>query len=314
MTISPIDTKRLKEEALKLGFSACGVTTVKAVDHIQCENFMRWLSEGKQAEMHYMGNNVEKRLSPTLLMEGAKSIISLAMNYYPQKRLDPSSQYEFSYYAYGRDYHEVMKERIYTLLYIIRQWTDKEIHARVFCDTAPMFERYWAQQCGIGWIGKNTQLVIPNAGSYFFLGEILIDQPFTHYDTPIKDRCGNCNACIRECPTHALEKPYKLNAARCLSYLTIEYRGETLTPEAGNAMGNCIYGCDRCQKVCPWNRFATPTKIEELHSSEAFIQATHEDMDNLDRDTYRKLFKGSAVKRVKYEGLVRNIQAAKKQK
>lgn len=314
MTISPIDTLRLKTEAMKLGFSACGVAPATTVSSTEADSFRRWLSEGKQAEMHYMGNNIEKRLSPTLLMEGTKSIVSLAMNYYPPQKLHTSSQYEFSYYAYGKDYHEVMKKHIYTLLYIIEQWTDKEIHARVLCDTAPILERYWAWRCGIGWIGKNTQLIVPHAGSYFFLGEILIDQPFTHYDKPIKNHCGNCNACINECPTNALEKPYILNAAQCLSYLTIEYKGETLPPEAANAMGNCIYGCDRCQQACPWNKFATPTKIAALHPSEAFIQTTHESMDNLDRDTYRTLFKGSAVKRAKYEGLVRNIQAAKKQK
>lgn len=309
-----LDTQRLKAEALRLGFSACGVAPAQPVEAAEAGHLQAWLSAGRQGEMAYMANHLDKRLNPALLMEGAVSVISLALNYCPPQRLDSASQYEFSYYAYGKDYHDVMKERLNALLDILRQWTPFPLQARVFCDTAPLLERYWAWRCGLGWIGKHTQLVIPRAGSYFFLGEILIDCAFTRYDTPVKSRCGTCRACLDACPTHALVSPRQLDASRCLSYLTIEYRGETLPATTAKAMGNCIYGCDRCQQACPWNRFAIPTQIAALHPSDAFMQATRAGMDSLSVEEYRTLFKGSAVKRAKYEGLMRNIRTTKTEK
>ena len=292
-----------------MGFSACGVAPAAPVDKAIADRFRCWIAEGNHAEMGYLANNVEKRLDPTLLMEGAQSVISVALNYFPVKQLDAAKQYEFAWYAYGQDYHDVMKARLTALAETLVADIEGEVHYRVFCDTAPILERYWAWRCGLGWIGKNTQLIIPHAGSAFFLGEIIIDHPFTTYDTPISSRCGTCTRCLEACPAGALAKPNTLNAARCLSYLTIEYRGDTLPAEAARAMGNCVYGCDRCQQACPWMRFASPTEVQEFHPKAEFLDLNHSSLESLSIDDYRNIFRGSAIKRAKYEGLMRNVSA-----
>lgn len=304
-----LSSSRLKSLASCLGFSACGVAPAGPVDGFVANAFRQWMAEGKQADMAYLSNHVEKRLDPTLLMEGAQSVVSVALSYYPSELLDVEKQYEFAWYAYGQDYHEVMKARLKTLVEMLLADVEEEVHCRVFCDTAPVLERYWAWRCGLGWIGKNTQLIIPRAGSAFFLGEIILDHPFTVYDEPQKSRCGICTNCLDACPTRALSKPYSLDACRCLSYLTIEYRGDSLPAEAALAMDNCIYGCDRCQRACPWMRFAVPTSVEEFRPKAEFVTLSREQMQQLSIDEYRQVFRGSAVKRAKYEGLMRNIQA-----
>lgn len=308
--LSPLSYSELKSAAARLGFTACGVAPVAPVDETVGEAFRQWISRGGEAEMSYLRNHVEKRLDPGLLAEGTKSIISVALNYYPARRLNPDNQYEFALYAYGHDYHEVMKSRLTLLAEALKESSDdKRLNYRIFCDTAPVLERYWAWRCGLGWIGKNTQLIIPRAGSTFFLGEIILDRTFSSYDTPIKSHCGSCKRCLDACPTQALKAPYRLDAAHCLSYLTIEFRGEELPSEAARAMGNCIYGCDRCQQVCPWNRFARPTEIEEFEPKEEFMNLSREKFRNLSLDEYRTIFRGSAVKRAKYDGLMRNLKA-----
>lgn len=294
---------KIKAEAARLGFSACGITSANATANR--EYLRKWLDEGCQGNMEYLENHFDKRCNPRLLVENARSIICVALNYYPQKTL-PEDRIQFAYYAYGKDYHDVMKDRLNRLFEYINAELIP-INGRIFCDTAPVAERYWAQQAGLGWIGKNTLLIIPRAGSYFFLGELIIDAELA-YDTPAVNRCGNCNRCIQTCPTGALEKPYWLNANKCLSYLTIENKGE-IPEEFAHKMGNYVYGCDRCQKACPWNRFATPNTISELQPSEEFMNMTSEDWEKLTIEEYRALFKGSAVKRAKYEGLMRNIKA-----
>ena len=310
----PLSSSLLKMYASRLGFAACGVAPAAPVEEIIAENFRKWIAEGKQAEMGYLSNHVEKRLDPTLLLEGAQSVVSVALNYYPAEMLDSESQYEFAWYAYGQDYHDVMKSRLTALAEALLADVEGEVHYRIFCDTAPVLERYWAWQCGLGWIGKNTQLIIPRAGSTFFLGEIIIDRPFTAYDEPIPSRCGTCTRCLDACPTQALQHPYKLDACRCLSYLTIEYRGEMLPTEAARAMGNCIYGCDRCQQAGPWMRFARPTEVEEFRPKTEFFQLNRESLSSLSVEDYRKIFRGSAIKRAKYEGLMRNVRAAEPRK
>ena len=301
-------TQYIKAEALHLGFDACGIARAEEVGNPSRRALQKWLMQGEQAGMTYMANYADKRLDPRLLMEGAQSIVSAALNYYPAVPLK-EEQYQFAWYAYGKDYHEIMKEKLHALLAGIRQQAP-EISGRVFCDTAPLLERYWAQQAGLGWIGKNTQLIVPRAGSTFFLGEVLLDTELL-YDTPQPARCGNCTRCLDACPTHALETPYHLDANRCLSYLTIEHKGEI--PEvATTQMGHCVYGCDRCQQACPWNRFARPAGEPALQPSESFLRMTPEEWDTLTVERYRELFKGSAVKRAKYEGLMRNIRAVRK--
>lgn len=310
---SRIDTSLLKSEALRLGFSACGVAPSAPVDEETANRFLSWIGEGRHGSMNFMERHTDKRLNPSLLMEGAKSIVSVALNYQPKQLLNPETQYEFAAYAYGQDYHEVMKTRLNLLLQAISSKLPKgmTITARLFCDTAPVLERYWAWRCGLGWIGKNTQLIIPQAGSAFFLGELLLDVSFSLYDSPIDRQCGNCTRCIEACPTNALKEAYVLDSKSCLSYLTIENR-EEIPLEKAEKMGNCIYGCDRCRLICPWSSYATPTNVEEFYPSKTFMALTREQLEKLSPDEYHTIFKHSSIKRAKYEGLMRNIRSAKK--
>lgn len=311
MTPSLLSSEKIKAEALRLGFSACGLAPAEAVSEAAGSAFRQWLADGCHAEMAYMQNHEEKRLNPGLLVEGARTVVSVALNYYPEKTI-PEDEYQIAWYAYGKDYHDVMKAKLNALLEFIASLppSPESINARVFCDTAPVLERYWAWRAGLGWIGKNTQLIIPRAGSCFFLGEIIIDIAADSYDAPQKSRCGSCTRCLNACPTKALEAPFRLNSAKCLSYLTIEHRGE-ISPDTGEKTGNKIYGCDECQRACPWNRFASPTPVAEFLPSPALLGMEKKDWHQLTEEQYRTLFKGSAVKRAKYQGLMRNIKAAK---
>ena len=305
MTEKQIISDKIKAEALRLGFSACGIAPAEKVAEKTQSFFDRWLSNHYQAGMKYLENYSDQRKDPRQLVKNARSIICVALNYYPYQKLR-EEQYQFAWYAYGKDYHDIMKQKLAALYsYICKELPFTE--GRSFCDTAPIHERYWAWRAGLGWIGKNTQLIIPQAGSCFFLGELVIDTELA-YDTPGKSRCGNCIRCLQNCPANALEKPYTLNANRCLSYLTIENRGE-IPVKSCSQMENRVYGCDECQKVCPWNRFAVPTNVPELQPSEKFLSMQPEEWEKLTEEEYRKLFKGSAVKRAKYEGLMRNIRA-----
>ncbi|WP_321334222.1 tRNA epoxyqueuosine(34) reductase QueG [uncultured Bacteroides sp.] len=299
-------TNQIKAEALRLGFSACGIAPAEPISSEAEQHFKEWLSVGYQGEMAYMENNVEKRCDPRLLVEGTRSIVSVALNYYPLQQLH-KDQYQFAWYAYGKDYHDVMREKMNTLFAYVNEQIIP-VKGRVFCDTAPVFDRYWAWRAGLGWIGKNTQLIIPHAGSTFFLGELFLDIDLA-YDSPQRNRCGNCNRCQQACPTQAFEAPYKLNANKCISYLTIENRSEIPAQHASKMNGR-IYGCDECQRVCPWTRFATPCNTPELQPHQDFMQMTKEAWHALTEEQYRTLFKGSAVKRAKYFGLRRNIEAA----
>lgn len=306
-------TSQIKAEAARLGFSACGMAQADAVDESDALRFKQWLQDGHNAGMAYMGNYEDKRLDPRLLMEGCQSVISLALNYFPEKVLDPS-QCQFALYAYGKDYHDVMKEKLGQLADFISQklYPNTTTNIKICVDTAPILERYWAMKAGIGWIGKNHMLILPHKGSYFFLGELLIDQPL-QYDSPMEPQCGNCTLCLSRCPHGAISDHSSLNANRCLSYLTIENKGDIpqeFLPEKKDEdkKQDFIYGCDRCQQACPHNRFASPTTVREFSPSPDFLSMTPEGWQNLTREEYQKLFKGSAVKRAKYEGLMRNIR------
>lgn len=303
-----LSSDRIKAEALRLGFSACGLAPAEAVDETTATAFRQWLADGCQAEMAYMQNYEEKRLDPQLLVEGARTVISVALNYYPETKI-PEDEYQIAWYAYGKDYHDVMKAKLKELSEFIRE-EGSPTDLRIFCDTAPVLERYWAWRSGLGWIGKNTQLIIPHSGSCFFLGEIILDRKADQYDSPQQSRCGSCTRCLNACPTKALEAPYWLNSERCLSYLTIEYRGE-LPPDTGKKMGNKIYGCDECLKACPWNRFATSCRTVEFQPSPSLLAMRREDWHALSEEQYKVLFKGSAVKRAKYSGLRRNVEAVR---
>lgn len=296
-------TAHIKAEALRLGFDMCGIAKAESVALETCTKYSSWIEDGKHATMHYLERNCEKRFNPTLLVEGCRSIICVAMNYAPKQQVEGIADY-----AQGKDYHKIVKDRLYLLLQSINSICKAQ--GRAFCDSAPVLERYWAVAAGIGYIGRNRQLIIPGKGSKFFLGELMIDIELC-YDTPLqREFCGNCSKCIDNCPGKALSDK-GLDANRCLSYLTIEHRGE-LPENIGETMGNCFYGCDRCQTVCPHNRFATPNSILELQPNEALLQMEKQQWHTLTKQAYDKLFDGSAVERCGYEQLVRNIAALKK--
>ncbi|APW32876.1 epoxyqueuosine reductase [Prevotella intermedia ATCC 25611 = DSM 20706] len=327
--------KEIKVEAERLGFFACGIARAEPVDAETAAAVRGWISKGSQATMDYMANYTEKRLNPCLLVPGTKSIVSLAMNYAPAQTM-PETEYQLAAYAYGQDYHDVMKAKLRQLAALIANKfegeNDSEVgendgnstaittpktnktseeptgEIRVFVDTAPVLERYWAQRAGLGWIGKNHQLIIPRAGSMFFLGEIFLPYEFESYDSPMPSRCGNCRRCIEACPTCAITDEWGFDSEKCLSYQLIENRGE-LSEQAKQSMGTTIYGCDRCQTACPWNKFATPNTTPEFQPKSELLAMTKADWHNLTIDEYRALFKGSAVKRVKFDGLKRNISA-----
>lgn len=303
-------SNEIKAEALRLGFFACGIAKAEAVDPVIVSRYKQWLASGKNAGMAYMNNYPDKRFDPRLLMDGLKSIVCVAMNYFPAKPM-PQDEYQLAAYAYGRDYHEVVKNRLNELASAF-----SFSNYRAFCDSAPVLERYWAVKAGLGWTGRNHQLIIPKAGSMFFLGELFLDVEL-EYDAPQAGRCGMCRACVDACPTGALSFADGCNAScqnfstefdanKCLSYQTIENRGD-IPDDMAKHMGNTIYGCDRCQKCCPWNRFAVPNAIEEFQPSDELLGMSKQDWRNLDEEGYRHLFKGSAVKRAKYSGLMRNI-------
>ena len=292
-------TEKIKAEAKGLGFFACGIAKAEAVDSDTADGYRRWIADGGHASMHYLADNIDKRLDPRLLMPGVKSIVCVALSYAPAKTI-PADQYQIAYYAYGKDYHDVMKQKLRALASACGITT-----YRAFCDTAPVLERYWAQRAGLGWIGRNHQLIIPHAGSMFFLGELFVTDTL-HYDSPTPNRCGRCHACLDDCPTSSIiNHQSSFISARCLSYLTIEHRGPI--PNSSFLIPNSIYGCDICQLACPWNRFAVPTTEPAFQPSEALLTMTKEKWHNLTEEQYRQLFKGSAVKRAKYEGLMRNI-------
>ena len=296
-------SEQIKQKALELGFDACGVC--RATDSEQEAHYMDWLANECQAGMSYMERNIEKRLDPRLLVDGAKSIISVALNYYPHKLQNPDAP-KFAYYAYGQDYHDVVKGKLKLLFDFIKE-SYPHATGRYFSDSAPVLERFWAAQAGLGFVGKNTLLIIPGKGSYFFLGELIIDLDLD-YDSPISTNCGRCTKCLDACPTGAIEAPHRVNAQKCISYQTIENKGD-IAPEIIPNLSNNIYGCDICQLVCPWNRFANPHNTPEFNPTEEFLSLDIKKLLEMDEETYREVFRKSAVKRAKYSGLKRNLKA-----
>lgn len=296
-------SEEIKQYALSLGFDASAIC--RAQDSEQEEIYMDWLANECHADMGYLERNIEKRLDPRLLVEGAKSIISVALNYFPYKLQHPDAP-KFAYYAYGQDYHDVVKGKL-KLLFDFIQERRPEVGGRCFSDSAPVLEGFWAAQAGLGFIGKNTLLIIPGKGSFFFLGELIIDIELD-YDAPISTNCGKCTRCLNACPTGAIEAPFRLNAKKCISYQTIENKGE-IDPKIVPKLSNNIYGCDICQLVCPWNRFANPHNTPEFNPSEEFLSLDIKRLLEMDEESYREIFRKSAVKRAKFSGLKRNLKA-----
>lgn len=298
-------TLYIKAEATRLGFDVCGITRACEVASEEAEALERWVQEGQHGSMSYLERNSDKRRNPAELVPGCKSIISVAMSY-AQENFD-ETHLHISRYAQGSDYHKIVKDKLYLLLQSINSL--HPVKGRPFCDSAPVMERYWAKQAGIGRIGKNHQLIIPRLGSYFFLGELLVDCELV-YDEPLTGSiCGSCTRCIDNCPTGALTA-HGFDARKCLSYLTIEHRDE-LPKNIGEKMGKCIYGCDRCQTACLWNKTARPCSEPALRTSEKLAAMHNNDWFTLSEERYKELFAHSAVERAGYTQLARNIAAIK---
>lgn len=293
----------IKQRGRELGFSRVGIARADELTE-ERKQLREWLNRGYHGEMSYMENFFEKRTDPRLLVEGSKSIIVLAYNYHSPVNRTPET-YKISQYAYGQDYHWIMKRNLKELLADIdSEWGP--VNGRVFVDSAPVMERAWAERAGIGWAGKNTLLIDPKSGSYFFLGEVMIDIELA-YDQPIQDYCGTCRRCIDACPTDAIdEEGYLLDGSKCISYATIEKKG-SIPEHFEDRMEGWIFGCDICQEVCPWNRFSTPHDEPAFEPHPDLLSLTKEDWEELTRDQFREIFRKSPVKRTKFEGLKRNI-------
>ena len=299
-------TQQIKAEAKRLGFLSCGIAKAGFLE-AEAPRLERWLKNGFQGEMHYMENHFDKRLDPTLLVDGAKSVISLLLNYYPEHTQNPDS-YQISKYAYGQDYHFVIKDKLKELLHFIQNEIG-EVNGRAFVDSAPVLDKAWAAKSGLGWIGKNANLITQKTGSFYFIAELIIDIELD-YDTPTTDHCGTCTACIDACPTQAIVAPYVVDGSKCISYFTIELKDQ-LPAEMKGAWNDWMFGCDVCQDVCPWNRFAKPHQEPAFNPHPDLLQFTKKDWEEITEETFRKVFKNSAVKRTKFEGLQRNIDFLK---
>lgn len=299
-------TQFIKSESGKMGFAFCGISKAEKLE-TEAAQLEAWLQKGLHGKMHYMENHFEKRVDPSLLVPGAKSVISLMYNYYSEKKQEDIYSPKISMYAYGEDYHFVIKEKLQLLADSISKQAG-EFTYRLFTDSAPVLEKTWAKKSGLGWQGKNTTLIHPKNGSYYFLAEIICDLEL-EYDSPIKDYCGTCTACIDACPTDALQ-PYAIEAQKCISYLTIELR-ENIPEEFSGKMDNWMFGCDICQQVCPWNRFSKPHQEIRFMPSEKLMVMRKEEWESLSLETFNNVFKKSPVKRTKYIGLKRNIDFLK---
>lgn len=290
----------IRDYAISLGFAVCGFARIERVDSIATTRYAKWLHEGKHDEMQYLERYLDIKEHPALLLDGAKSIICVALNYFPQV-FQSSEAPQFAYYAYGKDYHEVVRQKLLLLSQYITEHFEST--SRVCVDTAPIRERYWAQKSGIGFVGRNNQLIIPGKGSYFFLGELVttIELP---PDLPCTISCGDCGRCVTACPVHALDEKTALDARKCLSCLTIEHKGDL--PENVD-FGNHLYGCDECQKACPHNNNASPSTVVEFQPSPQFLNLTYKDIKEMDNLHFNALFRHSAVKRAKLAMLQRTI-------
>ena len=301
-------TRRIKEKALELGFLSCGISKAGFLE-TEAPRLEDWLKKGHQGKMSYMENHFDKRLNPALLVDGAKSVISVLLNYFPKQDLFSNKEFKISKYAYGRDYHFVIKEKLDLLLKEIIN-IKGNVNARIFTDSAPVLEKAWAEKSGLGWIGKNANLISAKVGSFYFIGEIILDVELD-YDGFATDHCGTCTRCLDACPTEAIIKPYVVDGSKCISYLTIELKDELIPTNFAGKMDDWIFGCDICQDVCPWNRFALPT-TELLFDCNSGI--AEYDFNQLTVEAFNILFKFTPIKRTKFSGLKRNINFIKSTK
>lgn len=299
-------TQSIKEEAKRLGFLSCGISKAGFLEE-EAPRLESWLNKNRHGQMSYMENHFDKRLNPTLLVDDAKSVVSLLLNYYPSE-IQNKNSYKISKYAYGQDYHYVIKEKLKELLHFIHTEIG-EVSGRAFVDSAPVLDKAWAAKSGLGWIGKNSNLITQKVGSFYFIAELIIDLDL-EYDTTTTDHCGTCTACLDACPTEAIVAPYVVDGSKCISYFTIELK-DNLPNEMKGKFDDWAFGCDVCQDVCPWNRFSKSHNEPLLKPNEAILNFSKKDWEEITTETFNKIFKNSAVKRTKIEGLKRNIDFLK---
>nr|WP_247656564.1 tRNA epoxyqueuosine(34) reductase QueG [Maribacter sp. MMG018] len=300
-------TNLVKTEAKRLGFLSCGISKAEFLEE-EAPRLEKWLKKEMHGEMGYMENHFDKRLDPRLLVDGAKSVISLLLNYYPEKE-QVGESYKISKYAYGQDYHHVIKAKLRQLQEFISNEIG-EVNGRAFVDSAPVLDKAWAAKSGLGWIGKNSNLLTQQVGSFYFIAELIVDLEF-EYDHTVTDHCGTCTACIDACPTQAIVEPYVVDGSKCISYFTIELKNE-IPDEFQGKFDDWMFGCDVCQDVCPWNRFSKPHQEPLLQPVPELLSMTKSDWEEITEEVFRKVFKKSAVKRTKFSGLTRNIEFLKK--
>lgn len=297
-------TDLIKTEAKRLGFMECRISKAGFLEE-EAPRLEEWLANGAHGKMSYMENHFDKRLDPTKLVEGAKSVISLSLNYYSTETRSDIDAPKISMYAYGRDYHKVIKAKLKALISYIHEEIG-EVGGRAFVDSAPVMDKAWAVKSGIGWMGKHSNVLSKKTGSFYFISELILDLELTA-DSPVTDHCGKCTACIDACPTGAIIKPYVVDGSKCISYFTIELKDEIFPKEYQGKFEDWMFGCDICQEVCPWNRFSKQHKEPDFYPHKELLNLTKTEWEELTEDVFQELFKGSAVKRTKYQGLKRNI-------
>ena len=297
----------IKTEAKRLGFLSCGISKAEFLEE-EAPRLEKWLKNNMHGQMQYMENHFDKRLDPTLLVEGSKSVISLLLNYFPSEEQTDKTAPKISKYAYGTDYHFVIKDKLKQLLHFIQDEIG-DVHGRAFVDSAPVLDKAWAAKSGLGWIGKHSNLLTQQVGSFYFIAELIVDLDL-EYDSATTDHCGSCTACIDACPTEAITEPYVVDGSKCISYFTIELK-ENIPTEFKGKMDDWMFGCDVCQDVCPWNRFSKPHSQPLFNPHPELLSLTKKDWEEITEDTFKKVFKNSAVKRTKFSGLKRNIDFLK---
>ena len=285
---------------------SCGISKAGFLEQ-EAPRLEAWLNQNRHGQMLYMENHFDKRLDPTKLVEGSKSVISLLLNYYPQQ-LQRDDSYKISKYAYGTDYHFVIKDKLKELLHCIQEQVG-DVHGRAFVDSAPVLDKAWAAKSGLGWIGKHSNLLSKQAGSFYFIAELIVDLDLD-YDTPVTDHCGSCTACIDACPTQAIVEPYKVDGSKCISYFTIELKNEIPSSVSGQ-FDDWMFGCDVCQDVCPWNRFSKAHKEPLFDPHPDILSNSKKDWEEITKEVFSEIFKKSPLKRTKFEGLRRNIEFLK---
>jgi len=300
-------TELIKNEAKRLGFLSCGISKADFLEE-EAPRLEQWLNKNMHGEMQYMENHFDKRLDPTKLVEDSKSVVSLLLNYFPSKEPQDKTAPKISKYAYGDDYHFVIKEKLKRLLEFIYEEIG-EVSGRAFVDSAPVLDKAWAAKSGLGWVGKNSNLITKDTGSFYFIAELIIDLPL-NYDNPTTDHCGTCTACIDACPTKAIVDPYVVDGSKCISYFTIELKNE-LTSSMKGSFDNWMFGCDICQDVCPWNRFSKAHSEPLFNPNKKLLSMSKSEWEEITEELFQEIFKKSAVKRTKFSGLTRNINFLK---